>query len=264
VAALHIWLQRLGLWPAGMQATLDRNALELGEEAVAAARARSDAEAAARRRQARSIEFNGKLRDPEDTDWSVLEAELVRSLPQSLLRTPLGRPAALAAARPSVRQPGGTSTGGGTGGQTFAPSAKTEMIGRLGELAVRHWLQARLPKQDIGAGWVSGNAEAFTGRQGNDGLGYDFEISWHRQTWQIEVKASLNDPRNFELGETEVRAGRAAARARSGLQYWVAYVSNLSDPASAKIELIPNPLGEAGEAVLELAGEGLRYRFRRI
>jgi hypothetical protein len=143
------------------------------------------------------------------------------------------------------------------------PSAKTDAIGLLGELTVRRWLQARLPKQDIDSAWMSSNAKQFTGSAGDNSLGYDFEVSVQRQTWQIEVKASLNDPRMFEMGETEVRAGRAAARARTGLQYWVAYVSNLADPSQARVEMIPNPLSEAGEAVLELQGEVLRYSFRR-
>jgi hypothetical protein len=64
------------------------------------------------------------------------------------------------------------------------------------------------------------------------------------------------------MGETEVRAGRAAARGR-GVQYWIAYVSNLSEPSQARVEMLPNPMSEEGEAVLNLLGEGLRYGFRR-
>ena len=267
--ALLTWNDRIGRWPVSMKLTLDREALELGDAAIAAARAKAEAEVATRRKQERSIEFNGSPRDPEETDWAALDAELTRSLSRAFLKTPIGQAASLAAARArSGDNPGaGTQSRGSRstsyGGHTFAPSAKTDMIGRLGELAARRWLQTRLPKQDIDAAWKSTNAELFTGRVGRDGLGYDFEISWQRQTWQIEVKASLNDPRNFELGETEVRAGRIAARTRSGLQYWIAYVSNLAVPAQAQVEMIPNPLSEAGEAVLELVGEGLRYSFRR-
>jgi hypothetical protein len=77
------------------------------------------------------------------------------------------------------------------------------------------------------------------------------------------VKTSLNDPCAFQLGETEVRAGRAAARARSGVQYWIAYVSNIGTPEHARVEMLPNPMGEEGEAVLNLLGEGLRYGFVR-
>ena len=137
------------------------------------------------------------------------------------------------------------------------------MIGRLGELAVYQWLRDRLPKQNIDAAWLSENAFPFTGREGSDGLGYDFEVSFRNQFWQIEVKASLSDPCSFEIGETEVRAGRAAARNRSGVQYRIAYVSNLSEPARARVEMLPNPMSEEGEAVLNLLGEGLRYGFRR-
>ena len=64
------------------------------------------------------------------------------------------------------------------------------------------------------------------------------------------------------MGETEVRAGRAAARPRSGTQYWIAYVSNIGIPSQARVEMLPNPMSEDGESVLNLLGEGLRYGFR--
>lgn len=263
------WIDQLGCWPANMVCTLDRDALELGDAALAEARAKAEAEVAARRKQERSIEFNGRAVDPEETDWAALDGELRQTLSREFLKTPVSQSAALAPARTgSDQKPGASGPGGGYrapsyGGRPFAPSAKTDMVGRLGELAVRHWLQGRMPRQDIDAAWKSSNAEVFTGRKGNDSLGFDFEVSWQKQAWQIEVKASLNDPRVFDLGETEVRAGRIAARTRSGLLYWIAYVSNLSDPRRARVEMIPNPLSEAGEAVLELVGEGLRYSFRR-
>ena len=265
---LLAWIRRLGAWPEGMELTLDSAALELGDAALAAAQAEAKADAAARRKQERSIEFNGVARDPEETDWTALDSELSKNLSTAFLDTPVGREADLAPARarPAVTpQSGGWGSGTRNvyGSRTFAPSSKTDMIGRLGELAVRRWLQKRLPKQDIDDAWKSSNAKPFTGKEGNDGLGYDFEIGWQRQIWQIEVKSHLGDPRAFELGETQVRAGRAAARTRSGLRYWIAYVSNVANARRIRVEMIPNPMSEAGEAVLELLGEGLRYGFRR-
>ncbi len=265
---LLAWIRRLGAWPEGMELTLDGAALALGDAALASAKAKAEADAAVRRKQERSVEFNGVARDPEETDWTALESELSKSLSAAFLDTPVGREADLAPARrPSAPTPQSGGWGSGTrniyGSRTFAPSAKTDMIGRLGELAVRRWLQKRLPKQDIDDAWKSSNAKPFTGREGNDSLGYDFEIGWQRQVWQIEVKSHLDDPRAFELGETQVRAGRAAARARSGLRYWIAYVSNVDDARRIRVEMIPNPMSEAGEAVLDLLGEGLRYGFRR-
>ena len=79
----------------------------------------------------------------------------------------------------------------------------------------------------------------------------------------IEVKASQNDPQSFELGETEVRAARMAARPRSGLQYNIAYVSNVSDLSKTNIEMLPNPMTDEGAHVLQLRGEGIRYSFSR-
>ncbi|PTS89118.1 protein NO VEIN domain-containing protein [Caulobacter sp. HMWF009] len=261
---LLAWTDRVGAWPPSMDLTLDRTVHKIVERDIAAEQAQANLAAEARRKAARSVPFNGRPVDPEGADWAALEAELVQCLSPKLFATPLGRKAGLAPARGKV---GGSnapaSGGGGGGGANDVPSQKTDMIGRLGELAVRHWLMRKASDQDIDAAWKSKIGEQFTSRPGNDGLGYDFAINVGRQVWQIEVKASLNDPLSFKMGETEVRAGRAAARARSGVQYWIAYVSNLSTPAHARVEMIPNPMSEEGEAVLDLLGQGLRYGFRR-
>ena len=111
------------------------------------------------------------------------------------------------------------------------PSEKAELIGWLGECVVYHWLRNNLPRQDINAAWRSESGHVITGCKGDDTLGFDFEVSYRNRILQIEVKASLNDPRSFAMGETEVRAARAAARVKSGVQYKIAYVSNLSDTA---------------------------------
>ena len=259
------WIAKVGAWPEGMRLTLHRGELELPDEVIDAERKKAQADAEARRKDARSVPFNGRPLDPKDVDWAALEGELSGALSNSLLTTSLRRPAALAPARPRTpRENGGGRGGSPSRSMPHPPSEKTDMIGRLGELAVRQWLKHALPDQDIDAAWKSKNAEPFTSRPGDDGLGYDFEVTVGRQTWKIEAKASLYDPQTFEMGETEVRAGRAAARARSGVQYWIAYVSNISTPALARVELIPNPMSEKGEAVLNLLGEGLRYGFRRV
>jgi hypothetical protein len=259
------WLDKVGIWPQGMRLTIDRGELGLPDEAVDAERTKALAESEARRKEARSVPFNGRPLDPEEMDWAALENELGGALSAELLKTPLRRPATLAPALPrTARASGGAGGWSNSSSSAHQPSAKKDLIGRLGELAVRRWLLQALPNQDIDAAWKSKNAEPFTSRPGSDSLGYDFEVTVGRQTWQIEVKASLNDPQAFHLGETEVRAGRAAARARSGVQYWIAYVSNISTPASAGVEMIPNPMSEEGEAVLNLLGEGLRYGFRRL
>ena len=76
-------------------------------------------------------------------------------------------------------------------------------------------------------------------------------------------KASLEDPRSFSMGETEVIAARIAAQPRSGVQYRIAYVSNVSDTTKTMIEMLPNPMTKEGERVLQIRGEGIRFAFTR-
>jgi hypothetical protein len=137
------------------------------------------------------------------------------------------------------------------------------MIGRLGELTVYHWLKARQPGQDIDRCWVSGNATLFNGQEGRDGLGYDFCISFNKQTWYIEVKASTEDPCQFELGETEVRKARDVARSRSAERYVIAYVANVGQTGSTMVDILPNPLSPDADGVLNIAGDSIRYNFSR-
>jgi hypothetical protein len=146
------------------------------------------AEAEARRKEARSVPFNGRSVDPEEIDWTALETELSDALSTELLKTSLRRPAALAPARSRTsRKNGGGRGGGASGGAIHPPSAKKDMIGRLGELAVRRWLKHALPDQEIDAAWKSKNAEPFTSRPGNDSLGYDAKIGANRHLISVEI-----------------------------------------------------------------------------
>ncbi len=260
------WTAAVGGWPGGMPRSLVKADLGIVDADFDAeqAKARAQADAEARKKEARSIPFNGRDVDPEDVDWQSLATELAETLSKKMLSTPLGRSANLLPAKTKTARTARLGPSGPSDNRVpRMPPQKTEMIGRLGELAVYQWLGQRLQKQNIDAARVSKNAYPFTGREGRDSLGYDFEVSFRGQPWQIEVKASLHDPRSFEMGETEVGAGRAAARSRSGIQYWIAYVSNLSLPGQARVEMLPNPMSEEGEAVLNLLGEGLRYGFNR-
>jgi hypothetical protein len=258
------WLQVLGIWPANMAQSLDPRELGLSEDDLSAESVRAREASEARKREARSVPFNGRHLDPKEVNLLALSEELYRGLSPNMLGRSLGATSELADALSGANSsPRGAGGGSAQGGRSRAPEEKTELIGRLGELTVYHWLQKILPKQDINAAWLSGNATPITGRPGNDGVGYDFEVSYRNQIWQIEVKASLEDPQSFEMGETEVAAARVAARPRSGVQYKIAYVSHVSNLSETTIEMIPNPMSEEGARVLELRGEGIRYAFRR-
>lgn len=262
-ATLIKWLNvlELEIWPLGMKTSIDLHVLGLSQVDLDAVTDDVHRKKEKQRREARLISFNGEAIDPIDADLFLLSERLKNGLSPKVLQRSLG-------SSPNVSRNGrklGRSSEGSSAprGVPRMPPEKAELVGKLGELAVYHWLQNRLPLQDIDAAWKSENGLTITSRKGDDTLGYDFQVSYRNQTWQIEVKASLNDPQSFAMGETEVRAARMAARFGSGVQYKIAYVSNLSDTAKTDIIMLPNPMTEEGGRILELRGTGIRYGFRR-
>jgi|TARA_R110002124_G_scaffold287327_1_gene472909 hypothetical protein len=262
------WCKAVGAWPGGMDGTLELEALGLSAndlkfEAIEARKASENS-----KREARSVSFNGRSIDPEDDiDFEALAEEIGGSLSRSVLSSALSSQASLRLVEEDQTRPEGSKKNKkvkGSGQLPRIPPEKTEFIGRLGEIVAYSWLKTILKGQDIDAAWKSGNGGFITGRDGNDGLGYDFEVSYRKQTWRIEVKASLNDPKAFELGETEVAAAREAAKDRNGFQYKIAYVSYVADPSETRIEILPNPMTDDGASVLRLRGEGIRYSFERV
>ncbi len=263
-AALLAWSTALKLWPSAMPSSLDRETLGLGEEAVGAAEAAAKREAEERAAAARSVRFNGRDIDPVKADWSEISAEIAATLPSRIKGARLTTLASLAqTAKRPPRRPGERPSREAIGGTDRTPAAKKEMIGRLGELVVYHWLKERYPGQDIDKAWVSGNATDQHAKSGSDGYGFDFRLELDRRTWLIEVKASQGDSCRFEMGESEVREARRAARPRSREKYVVVYVADPGNSGAMQIDVLPNPLGDEAAGVIEMLGEGIRYGFKR-
>ena len=263
-AAIIAWAGVLKLWPADMPASLDHGVLGLDAEAVTAAGAAAKREAEERAAAARAVRFNGRDIDPEKADWSAISAEIAAKLSKQAKGARLTAPAGLApiAKRPSWK-PGERKQREQVNSVDRTPAAKKDMIGRLGELVVYHWLKERYPMQDIDKAWVSGNATDQHAKSGWDGYGYDFRLELDRRTWLIEVKTSQGDSCRFEMGETEVREARRAARPRSRDKYVVIYVADPGDSTATRIDVLPNPMSDEGAGVIEMLGEGIRYGFKR-
>ena len=261
---LLAWCVALGHWPQGMKETLDRVALEIKTTDIEDARDRAREEAEKQEAKARSVEFNGNDVDPNVADWTEISGVIADKLPREIKRLALGTQAGLT---PVAKRTGGMdreSRGRSDNLPRRIPQAKKDMIGRLGELVVYHWLRERFQNQDIDAAWVSKNGNEQLGRShGSDDLGFDFRVEYRKQTWLIEVKASVGDQQRFEMGETEVRAAREAARPRSSTRYVVVYVANPHDPENANIDVLPNPMSAEADGVLDLLGEGVRFGFKR-
>lgn len=261
-ADLLTWFGTLGLWPDGMPLSVDRIELGVAETEIEALERKARSEREERDREARSLRLNGQERDPETVDWLKLSEEIAGMLPRGVLNRPIGSLAKLGATE-AKRPAAGPRRKGRGGTYSGVPQAKKAMIGRLGELTVYYWLKARQPTQDVDRCWVSSNANPFNGEEGNDGLGYDFRISFNKQTWYIEVKASVEDPCQFELGETEVRKARDIARSRSAERYVIAYVANVGQTGMTRIDILPNPFAPEADGLFHIGGNSIRYTFVR-
>jgi hypothetical protein len=261
-AALIAWCVKLGLWPDGMEPTLDCNELGIGTDAIDAAAKEAQREAEERAAKARSVRVNDRDVDSEHADWTEISAEIAARLSKQVKSARLTTPTELAVLdKRTNKPPTNRNPRDVPPGPDRTPQTKKDMIGRLGELVVYHWLKDRFRNQDIDKAWVSRFGALQKGKAWSDDLGYDFELRHDRRTWLIEVKSSQGDRCQFEMGESEVRAAREAARPRSGQRYVVIYVANPATSSATRIDVLPNPMSEEADGILRLLGEGVRFGF---
>ena len=260
------WMIKAGVWPSGMPAAVDLESLNLTEENIA----QKEKDAAERRGQQekanRSVKFGSAVIDPRDANYENLSDLMKAGLPKEFLKTPLGSYADVHKVEGGA--PGGSPNkdkgkqGDKRGAPAKLPQEKTELIGFLGECAVYHWLQKLFPKKDIESTWKSENRKRLFADNGNDLLGYDFCLEYDRKTWLIEVKASMQNPMTFEMGETEVVMAKEVVVSGKA-KYVIAYVCNLEDPVNMRICVLPNPFSEEGRAAFGKPKEKFRYSFKQ-
>jgi hypothetical protein len=261
--ALISWCVKLAFWPDGMEPTLDCDMLGIGADAIDAAAKEAQREAEERAAKARSVRVNDRDVDPEHADWTEISAEIAARLSKQVKSARLTTPTELAVLEKRTNKPATSRNPRDVPpGPDRTPQAKKDMIGRLGELVVYHWLKDRFRNQDIDKAWVSRFGALQKGKAWSDDLGYDFELKHDRRTWLIEVKSSQGDRCQFEMGESEVRAAREAARPRSGQRYVVIYVANPATSSATRIDVLPNPMSEEADGILRLLGEGVRFGFK--
>jgi len=257
------WLRKINTWPTGMPPSTKPDDLgikpnDLNESNQRNRRLREEYE-----RKRRSVEFGSELIDPDNFDAELVSKQVRDKVAQIQTAPKVGRPTNLSVV--TGGRGSGPNRGGGGGswrGRELIPPQKKELIGFLGECVVYHWLRRQFPDRDIDRAWVSKNRTKLLVGDGDDTLGYDFEIRYLNKTWFLEVKASTGDPLAFELGETEVRRARDCAKTKRE-EYYIIYVSNIHNPAQVKIEQLPNPMSDVHAKHYKLVGEGLKYKFSR-
>ena len=146
---------KLGLWPAGMAPTLDREVLGIAEEDVDAAAKEARREAEERAAKARSVRFNDRDVDPEHADWTAISAEIAAKLSRPVKAARLTAPTELTSIekRPPRQPKNGASRA--IFRRAGPHAASEEGPDRpLGELVVYRWLKDRFRNQDIDKAWV--------------------------------------------------------------------------------------------------------------
>ena len=131
-------------------------------------------------------------------------------------------------------------------------------IGLVGERLAYEWLRSRYPQcgTDI---WVSENrAIGIGGEPGNDSLGYDFRVRLQRTTRLFEVKCTPGEEYEFDMGQTEVRAARAAPKG----DYQIIFIARVLDSSQRKLLLLPNPLEAGVSSIFQQVNQGIRFEFR--
>ena len=165
---------------------------------------------------------------------------------------------------------GNSGGGGGWGGSYSPPSdVSRKRIGVVGEMRAFIYLQAMFKDAVTLDNWVSKNRlecrPLVRGEQDrtSDSLGYDFSFSHQGKRWHIEVKATVGDETQFELGATEIEAAlRIAQRSSEPSEQWRVLRVRRALSEEPKFDWLPNPFKEGFDKYFRRSWSGMRVSYR--
>ena len=166
---------------------------------------------------------------------------------------------------------GGGSGGGGGASKTShsRPSAPLrELVGVVGEMHAYRFLRTKFGNDIVTRGaWVSEiRREVLPPVEGepdntSDSYGFDFQFTHRRKKWHVEVKATLGDDPQFDLGISEINTATHLARARGGLWRILRVRNALSD--QPEFDWLPNPFEEGFSKFFRLHKGGMMVSYTR-
>lgn len=256
------WVDALELWPAEMPLTADSATLQITDDDLENGRQQEQKEREAKERERRSIRLDGRQFRAAPGHYHNLARVVRESLDHRFL-TRAKRLRELLRFAPAPEKGKGTSgvRAGGTSYRGRARDALTEVqreaIGLIGEVLAFEWLNSNYPDTNADS-WVSSyRNDVIGGHSGDDSLGYDFKVVQRSRTLLFEVKATRSDEFEFALGESELRAARAA---RKGC-YRIIFIQNVLDSADRDLFVLPNPLEQDHRKKFQQVNEDVRLRF---
>lgn len=165
--------------------------------------------------------------------------------------------------RPST---GGSGSGGGGGSSTRLNDDERNLIGFFGEAIAFEWLKRRFGTNRLvdENSWKSMYRRHVFGENGDDSLGYDFEIVNGATHWYFEVKSTTKpgplQVQSLELGPSEFRRAEACKADRLE-RYRILYVTDALNPDKARIFQLPNPRTREGMTFFADLHAGHRLYF---
>ena len=167
---------------------------------------------------------------------------------------------------------GGGSGGGGRRAGRIShrrPSADLrDLVGVVGEMHAYRFLRAKFGSDIVTRdAWVSEiRLKVLPPVEGeldntSDSHGFDFQFIHRRRKWHVEVKATMGDDPQFDLGISEINTATRLARVRGGLWRILRVRNTLSD--QPEFDWLPNPFEEDSSRLFRLHKGGMMVSYTR-
>jgi hypothetical protein len=254
-----MWFARQGWWPEAMPLGINLALLGLTPEEVRAQESAAEREKRDRELERTSIRIGGQRYSADPADYRTLIDAVRNSCSEEFLASST-RFASLTRMEERRARDSGYPGSRITSSRREASPLQTKAIGLVGEVLAYEWLRKRFGDIVTPDCWKSIYRNyALGGLNGDDSLGYDFEVVMKSQTLYFEVKATSTDRMQIELGQSEVEIAQKNSRNR---QYRILFIPEALDETARHVHVLPNPFTEAGREFYRLTGSGLKYEFQ--
>jgi hypothetical protein len=264
------WWTRAGLWPDCLGSSLSTATQTITAEQRAELRERDRTDQIKATARKREVPYAGGTFTVGETSYGIIADKIAEWVNQNTAMLATSIRSAKGTA-PTLRSRATSNSSSGGRNQTTPTKRPSDderdLIGFFGEVIAYHWLRARFGSRRIidESCWKSMYRCRVFGGEGNDSLGYDFEVTSGKARWFFEVKATSGGrtgaPHMIEMGSTEILQAEAC-RAETRTHYRILHVTNALHPAQARLTVLPNPRSVEGLAFYsEQSTAGVRLRF---
>jgi hypothetical protein len=258
------WLTREEIWPAGKVPSTELDYWGLSGASIENNAEQVQAEREEQKRRKTEVTFAGKTYSGLESGYADIAAAVSAEISSATRFLDIKASERSLITLEDAKPSGGI--GGGNGPRRMPETGMSDIqkmaVGLIGELCAREWIRIKHGIEVDESIWVSSYRDlVLSTGGGNNLLGYDFAVASKSRTYYYEVKASMGDPRRFEMGPTEIGAALKYKLDREH-RYRILYIAYATDPARTQATLLPNPFSAAGEDKLRAAGRGsVTYEF---